>query len=133
MKDPVLQRPRDRAVELPGRRRFLKVLGMTGVLGTLGPALAMAQTASGGAKPAKPAAKRPTKPAAPVAPPANEVKISDDARALASILERRYGKHLNAEQLASVTRDLEGDLQSAQRLRAVKLLNADEPDVVFKP
>lgn len=123
-------RPLDRAVAAPGRRAFLKLLGVTSVLGTIGPAIAWAQSAGGSAKTPKHSTRtRPAKRATPAAP---EEKISDDARALASIIKRRYGKHLNAAQLESVTRDLDGDLQSAQRLRAVKLRNADEPDVVFK-
>lgn len=126
------QRSLDRAVAAPGRRAFLKLIGVTGMLGTIAPALAWAQSAGSGAAKAKPSRTKPAKPAKPATSTAPEEKISDDARALASIIERRHGKHLNAAQLESVTRDLDGDLQSGQRLRAVKLRNADEPDVVFK-
>src|SRR5438876_171012 len=59
-------------------------------------------------------------------------EISDDARALAEIVKRRYGQHLTAEQLESVTKEIENRLQGGKALRAAKLANSDEPDFVFR-
>jgi hypothetical protein len=70
--------------------------------------------------------------AAPGAAPKPEPP-SEDARALAAIVKRRYGKHLDHQQIESITRDLDGDLKAAQRLHDVKLANGDEPDFTFHP
>ncbi|HYM81965.1 MAG TPA: twin-arginine translocation signal domain-containing protein [Candidatus Limnocylindria bacterium] len=113
----------------PDRRRFLQLIGAAGLVGSLASPLALAQSAA-------PRSNRPRKPAPkpqPVASPAPDTKeeISEDARALASVIRRRYGKHLSREQLESVTRDLDGDLKAGQRLREAKLKNSDEPDFTF--
>ena len=113
---------------VPDRRRFLKTVGLAGLSSALVPnTLAFAQSAtppSGGAA-AKPDSS--AAPAAPAAPP----EISEDARALAAILQRRYGKHLTPEQLEAVTRELNGRIQGGTRLRESKLANGDEPDFTF--
>jgi len=119
---------------VPGRRRFLQLISVAGLFQALSAPLAFAQGAS------KPPAKRATKPAAtkppakpqPAAPPKPEEEISEDAKALASIIRRRYGKHLDEKQLESVTRDLDGDVKAGQRMRQTKLANGDEPDFTFK-
>lgn len=106
------------------RRQFLKTVGIAGLSTALTPAaLALAQSAPppAGAKPDSTKAPPPTAPAPP----------GEDAKALTSIIERRYGKHLTKEQLESIAKDFEGDLRATERLRAVKLQNADEPDVTF--
>ncbi len=115
------------------RRRFLKLMGLVGVSSALGTA-AIRLDAAENAKAAKPAAAAVPKaaPPAPATPASPPVEISEDARALAAIVERRYGKHLDAKQLHAVTEDLEQGIQSGQRLRAVKLANGDEPDTVFR-
>ena len=116
----------------PGRRRFLKVVGMAGLAGTFVPsALALARGAAPGAKP--PPRKPAVKPR-PASPPGGEgePEISVDARSLAEIVKRRYGDHLTFEQLEAVTRELDGRIRSGQRLRAVHLANADEPDCTFE-
>ena len=118
---------------VPGRRRFLQVLGLTGLFQALSAPLALAQ--SGSKPPAKPRAKSAAKPATkpqPATPPKPEDEISEDAKALASIIKRRYGQHLDEKQLESVTRDLDGDVKAGQRLRQTKLTNGDEPDFTFK-
>jgi hypothetical protein len=109
---------------ISGRRRFLMLIGTTGLLGAAGPVLALAQGSATvpRAKSAKPAAPAKTE----------EAPISQDARILSKVIQRRYGKHLDAEQLESVTRDLDGDVQAGQRLRAFKLENAAEPDFTFR-
>ncbi len=115
-----------RATESPlPRRRFLQTLGLAGLTTAVGPALAFAQGATptpGGAPADTTKAAAPPKPEPP----------SDDAKALASVIQRRYGAHLSKEQLESITGDLQGDLDGAKRLRATKLANSDEPDIVFQ-
>src|SRR5262245_519373 len=112
----------------PDRRRFIKTVGLAGISSALAPPLlALAQTpmppASGAATPAKPDTA-----AAPAGPP----DISEDARTLAELVRRRYGKHLTPDQLESVARELDGRVQGGRRLRDAKLVNADEPDFTFK-
>ncbi len=112
---------------VPDRRRFLKAIGLAGLSSALAPStLAFAQsvTPPGGGAPAKPdSTGAPT----PAAPP----EISEDARSLAEIVRRRYGKHLTPEQLEAVTRELDGRLTGGKRLRESKLANGDEPDFTF--
>jgi hypothetical protein len=102
-------------------------LGLSAALGP--PALAFAQ-AAGGSAPAKPATPAVTPPGTPL--PAGPPPISEDARALGEIVRRRYGKHLSADQLEAVTRELEQRLQGGRRLKDWKFLNADEPDFTFR-
>jgi len=112
------------------RRRFLKTLGIAGITTALGPAArSLAQTAPAGPAIYPPGVPPPkgAKPAAGNQPEAP----SEDARALAAIIRRRYGKSLNTEQIASITRDFDGDLQAGKRLHDFKLTNGDEPDVNF--
>jgi len=116
------------------RRRFLKTLGFAGLSSALAPAAAaMAQTPG----PAiYPPGVSPPKHAPPAAAPGATTKPeppSEDARALAAIIKRRYGKHLDAKQIESITGDFDGDLKAAKRLHDVKLANGDEPDVTFHP
>ncbi|MBI1799018.1 MAG: hypothetical protein HYR73_04970 [Candidatus Eisenbacteria bacterium] len=117
-----------------GRREFLKLVGLAGISTTLGaPALAIAQAAKSvaGASPVPPVTAAPAdsaksglaeKPAGP----------SEDAKALASIIQRRYGEHLDADQMKEVTDELDSRIQGGQRLRAAKLANGDEPDFTFR-
>ena len=91
-----------------GRREFLKLVGLAGLSSTLGaPARVFAQAAKSAAVPA------------------------EDALALAMIVRRRYGQHLNADQMKAITDELDNRIQAGQRLRAVKLANGDEPDFTF--
>ena len=106
-----------------GRREFLKLVGLAGLTSTLGaPARVFAQAAKSSA-----AAPDTSKAAAP----AGNEPPSEDAKALASIVQRRYGQHLDADQLKTITEELQGRIQAGQRLRAVKLANGDEPDFIF--
>lgn len=115
-------------VSASGRRRFLQVIGLTGLASAVNASmLSWAQT-------------RPTAPSTiPVAPAQPDTArsssepppISEDARALAGVIERRYGKHLSAKQLEAVTREIENRLQGGKRLRESQLANANEPDFVF--
>ena len=110
------------------RRRFLQLAGLglsTAAIG--GPALAQTSTPPATTPPAATPAIPPTA-AAPEGPP----PISEDARALAEIVRRRYGKHLTPEQLEAVTRELDGRVQAGRRLKDLKLANSDEPDFTFR-
>jgi hypothetical protein len=91
------------------RRRFLK-------------AIALAQTAT-------PAAPTPATP--DTAKAAQPPEISEDAKTLASVIQRRYGQHLSPEQIQGITRDFDGDIRAGKRLHDVKLANGDEPDFTF--
>ncbi len=109
-----------------GRRRFVQLLGWASVIAAAPGGPALAQIA--GKNRGKSSTRAATPPAAePPKPP----EVSDEARALGEVVRQRYGEHLSAEDLESVTRDLDGDLKGAKRLRDVKLQNADEPDLTF--
>lgn len=116
---------------VPDRRRFLKTVGLASLSSALVPnALAFAQSAT---PPRGGAAAKPDSSAAPAAAasPATPTEISEDARSLAEIVRRRYGKHLTPEQLEAVTRELDGRLQGGKRMRETRLANGDEPDFTF--
>ena len=107
-----------------GRREFLQLIGAAGIAAAL-PTAAQALA---------PATPPPT--AQPVAPPppgdAADKGPSDEAKALAAILRKRFPDRLTDKQWDAVTDDLDGRLASGKRLRAVKLANGDEPDMTFK-
>jgi hypothetical protein len=54
------------------------------------------------------------------------------ALAYFEVARQRFGAALTPEQLEAVKRDLEGNVRTAERLRASKLKNSDEPDFVFE-
>ena len=117
----------------PGRRRFVQLMGWASMatIAQGGPALAQAAAKSRTA-----AKSEPKKPVVPVTPPPADTTAaakgpSEEARALADALKHRYPDRLTAEELATVTKDLDQDLQGIKRLREMKLANADEPDVTF--
>jgi hypothetical protein len=119
--------PRSQHPSVPDRRHFLKTMGLAGISSALvSPVLAFAQS------PAPPGGAAATKPDSTATPPAGPSEISDDARSLAEIVRRRYGKHLTEEQLEAVTRELDSRVQGGKRLRESKLGNADEPDFTFR-
>jgi hypothetical protein len=53
------------------------------------------------------------------------------ADAMTQLVRRRYGAHLTDEQIALVREDIVSGLRASDRLRAILLPNATEPDVVF--
>jgi hypothetical protein len=111
----------------PDRRRFIRTVGLAGLSSALvPPLLALAQTPT---PPAGGSAAMPAKPDSAAVPAAPDV--SEDARTLAEIVRRRYGKHLTPDQLESVARELDGRIQGGRRLRDAKLTNGDEPDFTF--
>jgi hypothetical protein len=114
------------AAEPLGRREFLKLAGAATLAGALpAAASAFAQATPPAAAPA-PAAPDSSAAKAPEGP-------SEDAKALAAILRRRFPDRLSEEQWAAVTRDLDNRLAGGRRLATLKLANGDEPDFAFRP
>lgn len=103
------------------RRHFLMLLA-AGSAATIG-GLAVAAPS--------PAPTAPTT-AAPADSTSADPPPSDDARALAGLVRRRYGQHLTEAQLTAVTEELDQRLQTGTRLRGVKLANGDEPSTIFR-
>lgn len=122
MSDP----PDPRALD---RRGFLRLVAVAGAAAAL-PAVARAQAPT--PPPSTPPAAPPAASTAPATPEAPKPP-SEDARALAGILDRRYPGRFTPEQLAGFAKDFDGDLALSKRLRATKLANGDEPDFVFRP
>jgi hypothetical protein len=54
-----------------------------------------------------------------------------EVETMLALVRERYGDRLDAEQLAGVRTALEGIVQAARALRAVRLTNADEPAQPF--
>lgn len=84
-------------------------------------------------------AQTPAKPKEAVAPPAptpaqnaqGAQKPSPVAEAYAEMAHARFGDKLTPEQMEQVRKDMEGNVRTSERLRAVKLKNEDEPDFIF--
>ncbi len=53
--------------------------------------------------------------------------------ALFALIANRYGGRLTTEQLDEIKKMVEGQVEMARALRAVKLTNADEPFPPFTP
>jgi hypothetical protein len=104
------------------RRRFTKAVATTIVAAPLASGLAQAQRATGTKE--TPAPPNPQTGAQPQKP-------SPLAAAYSEVARVRFGDRLTAEQFEQVKKDLEANLQAAERLSAVKLKNEDEPDFVF--
>jgi hypothetical protein len=108
------------------RRSFTKTLAAAAFIA---PALAAnAQTPPATSEPKAPPQPQPTPAQQPQGPPAP----SPLALAYFEVARQRFGAHLTPEQLEAVKRDLEGNVRTAERLRASKLKNSDEPDFLFE-
>jgi hypothetical protein len=86
------------------------------------------------ALPLLPAAAQTPPPAgtpAPPPPPGDEAKVSQYAQAQIAVITALYGDHLNAEEIARISKDLHESAPYVERLRAFELTNADEPDMNF--
>jgi hypothetical protein len=70
-------------------------------------------------------------PAATPTPAPGEVKPGPVAETLAEVVRHRWGSHFGPEDLEEIRKGIEGNLRAAERLRAVKLRNADEPVTAF--
>jgi hypothetical protein len=103
------------------RRQFAKSVATTLVAAPLAATLVKAQT---------PAKKEPTAPPNPQQTPAPQ-KPSPLAEAYAEVARVRFGEKWTPEQMEQVKKDLDGNVRTADRLRAVKLKNGDEPDFTF--
>jgi hypothetical protein len=71
---------------------------------------------------------------APAPPDTTSMKppeISDEARALHSVLVARWGKDLNEQQKQGLLEAIENNVQSGQALRAKTLYNGQEPATTF--
>jgi len=77
------------------------------------------------------ATKQAPAPPNPQPSPAPQAAPSPVADAYAEVARLRFGDKLTAEELARLKRDMEGNVRTAERLRAFKLTNADEPDFIF--
>ena len=54
-----------------------------------------------------------------------------EVETMLALVRERYGSRLDADQLAGVRTAIEGIVQAARALRAVRLTNADEPAQPF--
>jgi len=99
------------------RRRFTKTLAAAAGA----PILARALPLAGQAAPIQVPTHTPT--------PASEP--TPFLQALAGAMQAKFGKHLEPGQIEAAKRSLERTLRNAERMREVKLANADEPDIVF--
>jgi len=109
------------------RRRFTKALAAAAFIAA--PALAAsAQTPPATSEPKAPPPPQPTPAQQTQGPPAP----SPLALAYFEVARQRFGTSLTPEQLEAVKRDLEGNVRTAERLRASRLKNSDEPDFVFE-
>ncbi len=101
---------------MPTRRDFALTLGAA----TLGACV--------GTPPAPPAPAQPA-----TASPANADADANATLAdtMTQLVRRRYGAHLSDEQITRVREDIVSGLRASDRLRAILLPNASEPDVVF--
>jgi len=57
--------------------------------------------------------------------------VRAEVETMLALVRERYGSRLDAEQLAGVRTAIEGIVQAARALRAVRLSNADEPAPPF--
>ena len=106
----------------PSRRQFAKSVATTLMTAPLAASLVKAQT--------------PTKPKEATAPPNPQPsptppRPSPLAEAYADVARVRFGEKLSPEQLEQIKKDLDGNVRNADRLRAIRLKNSDEPDFTF--
>jgi hypothetical protein len=59
-------------------------------------------------------------------------KAPSPARALTELLRLRYGKHLTEEQWKEVLKRVESIHRTADKVKAIKLKNSDEPAFAFR-
>jgi hypothetical protein len=58
---------------------------------------------------------------------------SGESEHLFNIIKERYGERLSDDELAEVKKGVEKIVEAAEKLRAVRLENGDEPFFVFRP
>lgn len=117
------------------RRSFNKTIAATAIFAAapLASSVARAQTTPGTSKETPAPPKPQTTPAttATAGAAAAAQKPSPLAEAYVEVARVRFGEQVTPEQLAQIKKDVAGMVRTADRLRAVKLQNADEPDFVF--
>jgi len=96
----------------PTRRRFARTLAAAAGAPLLARALPLEAQA----------APTPTPPPEPPSP---------FVEAMAEALQAKFGRHLEPGQLEAAKRSLDRIARNADRMKQVKLGNADEPDIVF--
>jgi hypothetical protein len=111
------------------RRRFAKTLAAA-VVAAPAALAAHAQTPPATKEPVAPPNPQPSP--TPAQQPQGPAAPSPLALAYAEVARQRFGERLSPEQFEAVKRDLEGNVRTAERLRASKLKNSDEPDFVFE-
>ena len=72
-------------------------------------------------------------PARPEAPVPGDAEFAAEVDAMFALVRRRYGARLTAEELDGVRKAVQGLVEGARALRAVRLGNADEPFQPFAP
>jgi hypothetical protein len=107
------------------RRRFTKTVAAAIAVAPLVPLMMKAQTPPAGKT------KEATAPPNPQPSPTPQQKPSPIAEAYATVAHARFGEHVTPEQFEQIKKDLEGNVRAADRLRAAKLNNGDEPDFTF--
>jgi glucose/arabinose dehydrogenase len=112
------------------RRRFTKTLVAAALAAPASALATRAQTPPATKEPAAPPNPQPTPSPSPQqqGPP----RPSPLAEAYGEVARLRFGEHVTPEQMQAVKRDLEGNVRTAERLRAFKLKNSDEPDFAFE-
>lgn len=126
--------PKVRVEELQNssRRRFNRNVAATFLAAATLPLQAsMANAQTSGTTKETPAPPKPqTSPATGAAAAATQ-KPSPLAEAYAEVVRVRFGEQVTPEQLAQLKKDVANIVRTSDRLRAVKLQNADEPDFIF--
>ena len=67
----------------------------------------------------------------PATPQTNPSPPAPVALALLEVAKARFGEYLKPDEVPRLLSSLEGSIATADRLRAVKLQNSDEPDLIF--
>ena len=67
----------------------------------------------------------------PVPPQQQQQEPSALAKALAETIRLRYPDRFSADDLAAITRSIDGRLRAVERLYQTALTNGDEPDFVY--
>ncbi|HEV7902623.1 MAG TPA: hypothetical protein VGO96_02190, partial [Pyrinomonadaceae bacterium] len=109
------------------RRHFAKSIAAAVLVAPLVATTTDAQTPPAATKQA-PAPPNPQPTPAAAAPQNAPTPVGE---AYAEVARLRFGEKLSADELARLKRDIEGNVRTAERLRAFKLKNADEPDFIF--
>ena len=114
------------------RRRFAKAVAAALVAAPLAGAVASSDGSGGSSAQTTPQAKAPPNPQTTPTPTPTPQRPSPVAEAYGEVARARFGAQTTTEEFARIRRDLEGNVRTAERLRAFKLKNGDEPDFAFE-